>query len=888
MATTTVTSLLTTTVTATASAVSASSTLRATPQGGILDHVLPNVYNASNPVILFIIQLSIIVILCRVLHYPLSLLGQPRVIAEVIGGIILGPSVLARIPGFTNAIFPTASLPVLNNVANLGVIFFLFLIGLELDMNIFTTNWRVAACVSVAGMVLPFGLGIGVSYGLYHQFPSTTPISYAIFALFVGTALAITAFPVLCRILSELRLLGSSVGVTTLAAGVGNDVVGWILLALCVALVNNSSGLTALWVLLVGVAWTLFLVFVVKPPFHWVLRRTGSIQNGPTQGTVTLTLLLVLISAWFTSIIGIHAIFGAFLVGLICPHDGGFAIKLTEKVEDFISAVFIPLYFAYSGLSTNLGLLNDGVTWGYVIAIIVIAFVGKIGGGTLAAKSMGLVWRESFTIGVLMSCKGLVELIVLNVGLQANILTQKTFTMFVVMALVTTFATTPLVKGLYPPWYQKKLEAWKRGEIDWDGNALGTSDSSPSDSPLELGNTRVRRLLIHLRLDSLPSIFTFITLLGEGNKGEDTEFGAAKAIEGFPESKKRPLEVHALRILELTERTSSVMKVQAAEEFSRRDPVVNAFRTFSQLNDVAVSSSVVVAPGEAYAQTVVTKASDQNTDFVLIPWSEAGSHIEDESIPFKTSDEDRYSSRAQRDFIQNAFSKAVCNTGIFIGNGFGGLAPYETARPTLARTKSGISLRSQKDAALPPVGDKSHHIFVPFIGGEDDRAALHFALQLAQNRLVTLTIVHLNLSHGADDGISTVDEGVAEPKSIVATEVTAQDTSLLSSLQNNPPAGLADRISVVELSVSNKTAAGKAIDLAKEKVGQNPRNAGDIVIVGRRHAALSAATKLFGSSSSDSELTKVIGVLAEQFLSSKLRASVLIVQAGLDNERSYS
>jgi Kef-type K+ transport system membrane component KefB len=248
----------------------------------------------------------------------------------------------------------------------------------------------------------------------------------------VGTALGITAFPVLCRILSELNLLSNSVGVTVLAAGVGNDVVGWILLALSVALVNNANGLTALYVLLVAAGWLLFLVFAVRPVFHWALRKTGSIQNGPTQGMIAVTLLLVLTSAWFTSmlflqdvtisfhsnqnltgIIGVHAIFGAFLVGLICPHDGGFAIKVTEKIEDLITVLFIPLYFAFSGLSTNLGLLNDGITWAYVIAIIVVAFSGKIIGGTVAAKLNGLVWRESFTIGVLMSCKGLVELIVL-------------------------------------------------------------------------------------------------------------------------------------------------------------------------------------------------------------------------------------------------------------------------------------------------------------------------------------------------------------------------------------------------------------------------------------------------------------------------------------------
>ena len=192
-----------------------------------------------------------------------------------------------------------------------------------------------------------------------------------------------------------------------------NDVVGWILLALCVAIVNAGSGITALYVLLTCFGYVLFLVYAIRPAFLWLLRWSGSIQNGPTQSVVALTVLMVFASAFFTGIIGVHPIFGAFLMGLICPHEGGFAIKLTEKIEDLVTVFFLPLYFALSGLATNLGLLDDGITWAYVIGVIAVAFIAKVTGGTLAARANKLVWRESFTIGVLMSCKGLVELIVL-------------------------------------------------------------------------------------------------------------------------------------------------------------------------------------------------------------------------------------------------------------------------------------------------------------------------------------------------------------------------------------------------------------------------------------------------------------------------------------------
>jgi Kef-type K+ transport system membrane component KefB len=323
---------------------------------------------------------------------------------------------MGHIPGFTEAIFPTASIPNLNVVANLGLILFLFLVGLETDIHFLVSNWRTAVSVSAAGMILPFGLGCAISYGLYHEFqedPGTVPIEFGTYLLFIGIAMAITAFPVLCRILTELKLLGTRVGVITLSAGVGNDIVGWVLLALCVALVNAGTGLTALYVLLVCVGYMLFLIYGFRPVFLRFLRRTGSLQKGPSQSVVTLTLLIALASAFFTQVIGVHAIFGGFVIGLMCPHEGGFAIKLTEKIEDLVTALFLPLYFTLSGLSTDLGLLNSGIVWGYVVGVIVIAFTAKVTGGTLASRWTGLLWRESFSIGVLMSCKGLVELIVL-------------------------------------------------------------------------------------------------------------------------------------------------------------------------------------------------------------------------------------------------------------------------------------------------------------------------------------------------------------------------------------------------------------------------------------------------------------------------------------------
>ncbi|KAK0668012.1 putative transporter [Cercophora samala] len=866
----------------------------APPQAGVLEGVNPIVYTPSNPITLFIVQAIIVIIFCQLLAYPLRWLHQPRVIAEVLGGILLGPTVMMRIPGFEAAIFPPASMPVFNNVANLGLIIFLFLVALEVDIRLFTQNWKAALSVGMAGMILPFGLGFAIAWGLYKEFHVDEAIGFGVFGLFIGTALAITAFPVLCRILSELNLLRSGVGVTVLAAGIGNDVTGWVLLALCVALTNNSSGLAALWALLCCIGWTLFLIFAIRPPFIWILKRTGSLHNGPTQGMVALTMLMVLASSWFTGIIGVHPIFGAFLVGLICPHDGGFAIKLTEKIEDLISVLFLPLYFALSGLKTNLGLLNDGVTWGYCIGVIACAFAGKIIGGTLAARANKLLWRESFTIGALMSCKGLVELIVLNIGYQAGILSETTFSMFVVMALVTTVATTPMTKLLYPKWYQTKVERWRKGEIDWEGNELNPSESLQGG--LKKGvDTQIRRLMVHLRLDSLPSLFTFITILSPESvtkKQVEPETPEGESTEVI--IKKRPLEVHGMRILELTDRTSSVMHLTEGEDFySLRDPVVNAFRTFSQLHDVAVSGRVAVVPADSYAETLMTQAHEVSSDFALIPWGESGSMSEDQSFPVTADTNERFKSFTHLEFINQTLEKAsaICNTGIFIDNGFGGITkPVD--RPELQRTKSAISIRNQADVAALPVANKSHHIFFPFFGGADDRVALRVVLQLAKNPHVSATIVRISsgekekpaTAKSAAASTTTTEDNSETNKTVVNPSPTpgvdAEDGALYATLKSSLPEDLAARVTFTEADIpSGKEELKEIILLAQQAVGNTRDNAGDVVVLGRRNAKKVAEV---GSSNAAGvpDLKNTVGEVAERLITTGIRASLLVIQAG--------
>ncbi|GAT30834.1 K+/H+ antiporter [Aspergillus luchuensis] len=771
---------------------SSNSTTKVKAQGGILEGSNPAHYDSSNPIVIFIIQAGIIIIFCRLLHWPLSKIRQPRVIAEVIAGVILGPSVMGRIPGFTDTIFPTASIPNLNLVANLGLVLFLFLVGLETNLRFLVSNWRVAVSVSAAGMILPFGLGCAIAYGLYNTFqdePGTVDINFGTFLLFIGIAMAIT-----------LKLLGTNVGVIVLSAGVGNDVVGWILLALCVALVNAGTGLTALWVLLVCVGYILFLTFIFRPLFLRFLRHTGSLQKGPSQSVVAITLLIALASAFFTQIIGIHAIFGGFIIGLLCPHEGGFAIKLTEKIEDLVAALFLPLYFTLSGLQTDLGLLDTGTVWGYVVGIIAIAFTAKVAGGAIASRLCGLLWRESFSIGVLMSCKGLVELIVLNIGLQAHILSTRTFTMFVVMALVTTFATTPLTVALYPKWYQVKVERWRRGEIDWKtGNPI-PSDARTDSIALAKEQQRalpVRKLLVYLRLDGLSSICTLAALLSPNRPplpkqhpdtlaspdpaAEETATPTNKTEEDQDQEDdqdpKPTLQVHGVRLLELTDRDSSVMTVSELDQlhYPLWDPVVNTFRAFGQWHDLSIVAGVSVVPEHSYADTVVSMARDDSTDLLLLPWSETGSMSEHHSLDLNSVLDDPIATRFVASAPYTTFAESVlrnvrCNVGLLVertprrrnnGRGLrdkpslGGLSIHS------GKLNLGGGIGGDRGLAVVPTTRKAHHILFPYFGGKDDRFAVRLVLQLIRNDQVTATVVHVVTGGG----------GVAAPKAAVAAGV---------------------------------------------------------------------------------------------------------------------
>ncbi|BEJ15485.1 hypothetical protein CspHIS471_0500900 [Cutaneotrichosporon sp. HIS471] len=726
----------------------------------------PTKFDPSHPITLFIVQLMVITCLTLMLGWAFKFMNQPRVIAEVIAGIILGPTAMGRIPGFTKHIFPKESIPYLNLVSTIGLILFLFVVGLEVDISVAKRNGKNSAIISLAGIALPFAIGSGVAVPVYDNFVNKDKVTFGHFLLFICVAMSITAFPVLCRILTATKLLDTKVGVIVLSAGVGNDVIGWVLLALTLALSGNGSGVNSVYILLTAVGWSILLLWPIRKAFYWAVKRSGSLDTGhPTTGIMTLTLMIVFASAFMTGIIGVHPIFGGFIAGLIIPHEGGFAIGITERIDDLVTMLFLPIYFTLSGLNTNFGSLSDGLAWGYVVLLCVVGFVGKFGGCAATAKFLGYSWRESGAIGMLMSCKGLVELIVLNVGLEAGIIEQKLFSMMVLVAVVLTFMTTPCTLLIYPYKYHTRANLGDSKE-DAQNRAARDAFLGASAGGAAGGREYTTRLLVVLqRLEHLASTM-FITQLLEPELEVAAQIAAADpkrldgdvaAIENALEQGASdrettpgrdsnvngganvPVHIDALKLIELTGRTYSVMQSAEKDQTLLADDALQLFRQFGRLRGMDIAPHISIVSQDSFPSAVAEFAQDLSSELIVVPWTVTGSQrvtadnqagtSSDSAVAVPPTPFDIFAadgSPMYTHFIRNLFSRATTDIALFIDRGFGG-------------------------AHVTPPG-AGQHVFFPFFGGPDDRLALRLVVQLCHHAHVSATVIRITHSDISDSG----------------------------------------------------------------------------------------------------------------------------------------
>ncbi len=442
--------------------------------GDFLRHLADDI---ASPMAILILQIVVILLAVRIFGWICQKIGQPTVVGEILAGVVLGPSLLGLyLPNVSEFLFPESSLDNIKFLSQIGLILFMFIVGMELNLKTLKNKANEALIISHSSIALCFALGVMVAYYLFGNYTHESTI-FLPFALFMGIAMSIAAFPVMARIIHEKGINKTPLGGTIITCAAVDDITAWCLLAAVIAIVKAGSFVSSLFIILMAIGYIVIMFKIVRP----FLKRIADLQPSNkiiTKSTIGIFFLVLFLSSYATEVIGIHALFGAFLAGVIMPPNINFRSLFTEKIEDVALVLLLPLFFVYTGLRTQIGLLNEPGLWLVCFGIIVLAIFGKTMGSAIAARFVGNNWKDSLTIGALMNTRGLMELVVLNIGLDLGILTPEVFAMMVVMALTTTFMTSPLL-NLIDKIFKKKhteqalIEKKYKILVSFDNPAMG-------------------------------------------------------------------------------------------------------------------------------------------------------------------------------------------------------------------------------------------------------------------------------------------------------------------------------------------------------------------------------------------------------------------------------
>lgn len=398
--------------------------------------------NLQQPLSILLVQIVVIIFVARIISWLFKRIGQPVVIGEIIAGIMLGPSLLGLYyPEISALIFPITSLNNLHFVSQIGLVLFMFTVGLELDLNVLKSKAKEAIVIGHASAIFPFIAGMLLAYYLYQDFAPTN-IAFVSFALFFGISMSVSAFPVLARIAQERAIHKTKTGTIVMACAAANDLLIWSLLAIIISIVRSGSFLSASYTIVFGLIYIFLMIKILRP----FLQRIGELhpsKENLSKPIVAIFFTVLILSACISEIIGIHALFGAFLAGAIMPDNLKFRTLFIEKVEDVSVVLLLPLFFVFTGLRTQIGLIDDPQLWKTTGLILLIAISGKLIGVTFVAKVFGQNWKDSLVLGTLLNTRGLMVLIILNIGYDLGVFSSEIFTMLVLMALCTTLMTAP-------------------------------------------------------------------------------------------------------------------------------------------------------------------------------------------------------------------------------------------------------------------------------------------------------------------------------------------------------------------------------------------------------------------------------------------------------------
>jgi Kef-type K+ transport system membrane component KefB len=555
-----------------------------------------------NTVVLTLIEVLVVIGGSRLVGWVFRSIGQPLVIGEIVAGIALGPSLLGWLaPDLAGALFPVAAIPFLNVLSQIGLIFFMFLIGLELDPKYLQGNLKTAVVTSGVSILVPFSLA-GVLSLLIYPVLSNNSVSFTAFALFLGAAMSITAFPVLARIITENNLQNTRLGTLALTCAAVDDVTAWCLLALAIAVTRTNSMAGAVPIIIYSVLYIGAMLTLGR----WLLKilstyydRTGKLSQLMLAGIY----MAVVSSALITEAIGIHLIFGAFLLGAAMPKNPRLVREIAQKTEDFVLIFLLPVFFAYSGLKTQVGLLNSPELWLLCAAILGVAIVGKYVGTYYAARSCQIDRQEASALGWLMNTRGLTELIVLNIGLELGVISPILFTMLVIMALVTTFMTSPLLEWTYP---KKSIRLHSQPELaqtfdDSPGSKIKSGFQSPTSSA------------------SIPTSIGYRILVPVANP--NTQTGLLQLAASIAQNDRQSAIINPLSLIELEEDyLFQSTPFEANRLIERRLQQLNSLIDTLEPIEARSLFQPIVQIGYDVAQKTAVIAALDRADLVLLGW----------------------------------------------------------------------------------------------------------------------------------------------------------------------------------------------------------------------------------------------------------------------------